>query len=171
MTAPSFPRRSSAHVQTKKGATGGLAPSELGPLVAPWIPPKQQAGGGGGGATTRQLLVTWGGLVPPTDGQGMIFEIPYKPDGTSWSFVAKRAVARMEATYTSDQVFLLQKATGGDVAFAAPTTITTVTIVAGHYRGEQTGLSFTLVSGDLVGLFFSAAGSLSPFMLELIGST
>lgn len=116
----------------------------------------------------RKLLMTWGGLVPDAASSGKIWEVPYDTDGSSYVFSATRAVARLETAFGSDQTFRLQKSAGGNAAFSAtPTTICDVTVVAGDYRGEQTGLSFTLTSGDLVRLDFTAVGSGSEYSLEL----
>lgn len=169
MTRPEFPRKSASENAGEHGAVGRLSPSELGPLVAPWIPPKQQSKHGG--STKRTLVFTWAGIIPQTNGQGVIWETPYDVDGSSLSFTIERAAARMEQNHIADQILTLQKASGGDVAFVSPSTITAVTILAGHYRGAQLGLSVALVSGDLVGLFFTQAGSLSSFSLELLGTT
>jgi hypothetical protein len=111
--------------------------------------------------------------VPPAIGQGIILEVPTLPDGTSLSFTITRAIARLEASAAADTSFLLQKASGGDVAFASPATITTVTVAATHYRGTQTGLSYAVNSGDLIGLYFSAIGTGSepPFSVYLEGSS
>ena len=52
----------------------------------------------------------------------------------------------------------------------APTTITTVTVPAGDYETEVTGLTGTVASGDLVRLVFSALGASGNFTVELLGS-
>lgn len=128
------------------------------------------ADGTDGVSPVRKLLMTWAGLVPLSIGQGVILEVPYDSDGSSFAFTLTRIVARMEQTFTSDQTFLIQKAAGGDVAFASPTNIGSVTIAAGHYRDVTTGLSFVVNSGDLIGIYYSAAGADVPYSVQLEGT-
>jgi hypothetical protein len=121
----------------------------------------------------RFIGYRWAGLLPIAIGQGIIWETPYAPDGSSLAFTLKLAIARLEVPVIGDTSFLLQKAAGGDVAFGLPSTITTVTVSAGHYRGVQSGLSFAVNSGDLVGLNFSAlgAGTEPPCSIYLYGES
>ncbi len=123
-----------------------------------------------GATTAKKLLVCWGGALPTVTGNGLVWRIPYDSDGSTLTFTLASAFARIEGTSANSVVFVIEKASGGDVAFSA-STVTTITVLAGDYESENTGLSTSISSGDLVRLVFSAV-AVSPvnFNVELIGS-
>lgn len=171
MTDLDFPRRSAGAQVGEQGAVGGLSPSEAGPLIAPWIPPKQQTKGAAGG-TGRRLTASWTGTVPSAVGAVAVWEIPYNPDGSSATFHLARAMMRVETAGAAATTAVIESAAGGDVAFASATTEASLSIAASHYEGSSSGLTGTVSSGDLIRLRFTAVGaSGSDFSATLTGST
>jgi hypothetical protein len=126
----------------------------------------------GGAILKRKLLAMWCGTVVPASGTtNGIAEVQKDSDGSVFAFTAARAVARLETVSTSDQTFVIQVAAGGDIAFGTPTTVATITVTAGHFRAEVTGLSQAINSGDLLALLVSAGGAQVPYSVELIATT
>ena len=171
MTLPDFPKGRQKEDTREHGAVAPLSPSELGPLVAPWVPPKQQAKGAGGG-TSRRLTVSWTGTVPAAVGAETVWEVPYNPDGSVATFHLARAMMRVETPGSGATTAVMESAAGGDVAFASATTEASISIAAAHYEGSSSGLTGTVSSGDLIRLRFTAVGATgSDFSATLTGST
>jgi hypothetical protein len=124
-------------------------------------------GGTGGGA--KRILACWAGALPTSVGNGLVWRVPYDSDGGSFTFALARAFARIEATHTAGVAFVLEKSPGGDVPFSA-SAITTVTISAGDYEAEDTSVSDSVDSGDLLRLRFGAVGASTNYQVELLGS-
>lgn len=172
MTVPQFPKGRHHRQEPKHGAVAPLSPSEAGPLIAPWIPPKQQSKGAAGGVATP-LTVSWTGTVPAAVGAVAVWEVPYNPDGSAMTFNLKRAMLRLETVGTGTVTAIMEKAAGGDVAFASPTTEASLSIAAGHHQASSTLTSGTISSGELVRLNFTALGGAAGanFSATLVGST
>lgn len=116
----------------------------------------------------RKVLACWSGRVPTlSSSQGIVWRVPYDTDGSTFSLTAKRAHVRQEELQSIDQTFRFAMASGGDVAVASPTTISDVTISAGHYDHENTGLTTAVSSGDLLILYYQTTGNNQPFSAEL----
>lgn len=127
--------------------------------------PGLAAGGG-----TAKLLATWAGALPTALGNGLVWRVPFNSDGTTFTFTLTRAFARVESALTASISFRLEKSGGGDVPFS-PTTITTITIPAGDYETENTGLTTTVTSGDLLRLVYTAVYLGTPnYHVELLGT-
>lgn len=130
---------------------------------------KKGGGGGGGGTSVRKIIVNWGGSIPSTTGNGLVWRVPFDNDGSSFSFDLAYAFARIESTYGADISFRVETAPGGEVSFS-PTTVTTLTIPSGEYEDENTGLSATVVSGDLLRIVFLTIAGGRTYEVQLIGS-
>jgi len=140
---------------------------ELKAWLEPWFLPKIKRGGGGGGGPAN-LIAFWGGTLPLIVGPNLVWRVPFDADGTSQNYTFTRAFARMETAYSGPISFQFQKSSPPGVYSA--TTLTTVTIAAGNYQNENTGLAVTASSGDLLRLYFSAVGIVTQFSCELVGS-
>lgn len=121
------------------------------------------------GSGPKKILFCWSGSLPTVIGNGIVWRVPFNSDGSSFTFTLSRAFARIEDTYTSGTSFRLEKSAGGNVAFSG-STITTLTVAAGAYEVEVTGLSTSVVSGDLVRIVFTSVGAVTKFDVELLGS-
>lgn len=115
-----------------------------------------------------RLLASWAGTLPSSTGNGLVWEVPYDSDGSSFAFTLARATARIEDTFTAATQIRIEKSPGGG-AFT-PTTVTTLGINAGSYEATNTGIASTVTSGDLLRIVFTAVGAQTKFMVELIGS-
>lgn len=171
MTLPDFPKGRHKEDTREHGAVAPLSPSEAGPLLAPWIPPKQQPKGAAGG-TSKRLTVSWCGSVPTAVGAVAVWEVPYNPDGSSATFHLERAMMRIETPGSGSTTAVIESAAGGDVAFASATTEASLAIAAAHYQASSSGLTGTVSSGDLLRLRFTAVGgSGADFSATLVGTT
>lgn len=170
--APEFPRKSAATVDAERGAIAPLSPSEAGPLLAPWIPPKQQSDGAGAGVG-KPLTVSWTGAIPAAVGPVAVWEVPYNPDGSPITFKLKRAMLRIETVGTGTLTATMEKASGGDVAFGSATTEASLSIAAGHFQSSSALSSGTISSGELIRLNFTALGGAAGvnYSATLVGST
>lgn len=155
-----------------KGDTGDTgAAGDDGAPGAPGADGADGDDGADGVSPVRKLLAEWSGTVVPTTGTtDGVAEVTKDSDGTSFSFTAARAVARLESPSVNDQTFVIETAAGGDVAFASPTTVATLTVPAGHHRVEVTGLSTVIASGDLLALAVTAGGAATPWSVEMIAT-
>lgn len=171
MTLPDFPKGATKADTREHGAVAPLSPSELGPIVAPWIP-RQQQGKGGSPAAGKRLTVSWTGTVPTVVGDAAIWEVPYNPDGSSITFFLKRAMIRVETPGSGATAVTMDAAAGGDIAFATPTTEASLSIPASHYQASDSALTGTVQSGELIRLTFTSVGaSGSNFSATLTGTT
>jgi hypothetical protein len=125
------------------------------------------AGLGGGGAKT--LLACWGGALPIATRTGIVWRVPFAGDGSSLSFTITEAFARLEVPRPTAVSFRLEKSAGGEAVFTA-STITTLTVVAGDYEQDTTGLAVAVDSGDLVRVVYTAVATISTgYQVELTG--
>lgn len=172
MTTPDFPKGRQKEDTRERGAIAPLSPSEAGPLLAPWIPPKQQAKGAAAAGSSKRLSVSWTGSVPTAVGSVAVWAVPYNPDGSPITFFLKRAMLRVETPGSGVTTAVVEVAAGGDVAFASPTTEVSFSIAASHYQDDVSGLSGTVSSGELLRLRFTAVGaSGSDFSATLTGTS
>jgi hypothetical protein len=122
--------------------------------------------------TNRKILACWAGPLPVVIPQvSVVWRVPYNPDGTTYTFSLTRAFARIESTQASTIQIVVQKSPGGGIF--TPSTVTTLAITGGNYDTENTGIAFSVTSGDLLRLSFSAVpGSLPQpnFQVEVEGS-
>lgn len=125
--------------------------------------------GPAGSTPARKQIFSWGGTVPTSLGLATVWEVPYDTDGTSFALTIQRATARIEIPGAGDTTFSVLKSAGGDAAFSSsPSTVSTVTVAAGHYRQIATGIGFAINSGDLLALDFSAVGAAgAPFTVQV----
>lgn len=126
------------------------------------------------GAPTKQILAAWAGTMPVALGNGLVWVVP-QINATTATFSLSYAIARVETTpLGSSAQFVLEKSSGGNSAFSgSPTTVSTLTIAPADYRNEDTGVSLSVSSGDLLRLRFAALGGLGgacAYSIELQGS-
>lgn len=125
-----------------------------------------------GGASAHTLIALWEGeslpAVPST--WGGVWRIPYI-EGVSTTFTLNRALLRVETPASSGSyVVVIEKSVGG-ASFSA-VTVTTLTLTAGSNQIEDSALSVSITSGELVRIRFSAVGNGGQtFTVQLEGTT
>lgn len=134
-----------------------------------------QGGGGGGSAVVVPTMVAvWSGnSAPISTGQaGGIWQVPFV-DGASKTFNLNLAYFRLEGSPVggggSYSVKIQSGAAGG--AFPSPTTIATLTVAPGNHEATSTTSLGTVVSGQLLRVFWSAIGiGASIYTVQLEGT-
>ena len=130
----------------------------------------------GGGAirvdvcVLRKLVVSWGGQIPSTLGNNLVWRVPYNTDGSSYTFTIAEAFFRVETPNVNPTSIRFETSPGGAVFI--PTTLTTLSVSgAGGYEHYTPGLAVVVTSGTLLRMVHTAvAANGSIYQAELVGS-
>lgn len=116
--------------------------------------------GAPGVTPTRQFLANWQGTVPSVLGNGVVLVVP-KVEGASATFDLSYAKARVELLPTgAGTSFVIEKSAGGGAFSGSPTTVSVLTVAAGTYEVEDTGVSASVSTGDLLRIRYASLGGL-----------
>jgi hypothetical protein len=118
-------------------------------------------------APPTRIVAAWQGDIPAASATGAVWRVPYL-DGSPATFTLSRAYARVETVGGAATSVRIEKSAAG--AFS-PTTVTTVTIAAGSNEQEVTTSLGTVSSGQLLRIVWATVGAVSPYTVELEGTT
>jgi hypothetical protein len=119
-----------------------------------------------GPESEKEFIATWAGTIPAVAGHFFTWRVP-KVDGVDKTFDLESLFARVEELPAGVVQFRVDKSPGGG-AFT-PTTVDSVSL-SGEYEEENTSVSSTVTSGQLLRLWFVQVGGEGQFHVQLSGS-